>query len=111
LRGGSKKDSEQDHGEEGHDHANETGIKNTNFPIPLWLIAAGGGSIATAIAFSASNLISTRRKRSQLATVNASGQESIIFETEAEYVDNYKQPSLSTVAVTVENEENSRHVD
>lgn len=111
LRGGSKKDSEQGHDEEGHDHANETGVKNTNFPIPLWLIAAGGGSIATAIAFSASNLISTRRKRSQLVTVNASGQESIIFETEAEYVDNYKQPSLSTVTGTVENKENSRHVD
>jgi membrane fusion protein, heavy metal efflux system len=98
LRGGSKK--EDGHAEEGH--ADEkTEVKTNNFPVSLWLIAAGGGSVITAIAFSASNLLS-RRKASHLVTVDAYGEETVTYETDTQiYLDNHKQTDVSPTPVSV----------
>lgn len=98
LRGGGKAESEENK-EEGH---SETEVKTNNFPIPLWLIAAGGSSAITAIAFAASNSLLGRRRRHTLATVGVGG-ESITYETETEvYVDNNKE-AMSPTPVGIDN--------
>ncbi|NEU71775.1 efflux RND transporter periplasmic adaptor subunit [Hassallia byssoidea VB512170] len=106
LRGGSKK--EDGHAEEeGHAEGEKTEVKANNFPVPLWLIAAGGGSVITAIAFSTSNLLS-RRKGSHLVTVNAYGQEIVTYETDTQiYLDNHKQTNVSPTPISIEKQENS----
>ncbi|BDA75821.1 hypothetical protein CAL7716_099870 (plasmid) [Calothrix sp. PCC 7716] len=104
LRGGGKASEEQK--EEGHSEAEKTEVKANNFPIPLWLIAAGGGSAITAIAFAASNSLLGRRRRHTLATVGVGG-ESITYETETEvYVDNNKE-AMSPTPVGIDNHDNS----
>lgn len=104
LRGGSKKKEGDNHGEEEQAHEEETEVKANNFPIPLWLIAGGGGSFVTAIAFWASNLLSGRRK-GLLATAGVP-QEAVTYETETEiHLDNHKQP-ISTAPVQIENQDN-----
>ncbi|GJD19962.1 hypothetical protein RIVM261_049180 [Rivularia sp. IAM M-261] len=106
LRGGSKKEEGDNHSEEGQVQAEGAEVKANKFPIPLWLIAAFGGSMATAVAFGTSNLLSNR-KRSRLATAGFDSQEVVTFETEAElHLNNHEQPSLSPASVTVENHKN-----
>ncbi len=78
----------------------------------MWLMTAGGGAGITAAAFSASNLLSNRRKRSHFSTVGTSGEEFINVETETElYLDNHQQSSLSPVTITIENPENRDSVN
>jgi membrane fusion protein, heavy metal efflux system len=110
LRGGSKKEGENDKGQENHEE--ETQVKGNSFPIPMWLMTAGGGAGITALAFGASNLLSNRRKRSHLSTVGVSGEEFINLKTETElYLDNHQQSSLSPVTITGENPENRDSVN
>ncbi len=102
LRGGSKTESDNQ-GEEGHAEE-KTEVKTNNFPIPLWLMAAGGGSVITAIAFWASNLLS-RRKSPHSATVGAYGEETVTYETDTQiYLDNHKQTDISPMPISVEKE-------
>lgn len=102
LRGGSKTEGDNE-GEEGHTEE-KVEVKTNNFPVPLWLMAAGGGSVITAIAFWASNLLS-RRKSPHLATVGAYGQENVTYETDTQiYLDNHKQTDVSPTPVSVEKE-------
>lgn len=71
------------------------------------LIAAGGGSVITAIAFSTSNLLS-RRKGSHLVTVGPYGEEIVTYETDTQiYLDNHKQTNVSPTPISIEKQENS----
>ncbi|BDA73904.1 hypothetical protein CAL7716_080700 [Calothrix sp. PCC 7716] len=92
LRGGSKKEGDN-HAEEGHNHGEETQVKGNNFPVPLWLLATGGGIVIAMGAFAAGNFWSARHRSSGLANVQGD-IDSFGYETEV-YVDNHKQPSLS----------------
>jgi membrane fusion protein, heavy metal efflux system len=91
LRGGSKK-AEDNHGEEGDKHAEETQVKGS-LPAPWWLLAAGGSTVIAVGAFAAGNFWSSRRQRQDLVTVGDTNGFS--YETEV-YLDNHnhQQPSL-----------------
>lgn len=61
----------------------------------------------TAIAFSTSNLLS-RRKGFHLATLGASGKETVTSETDTQiYLDNHKQTNISSLPVPIEKQESS----
>lgn len=92
LRGGSKNEGDS-HAEEGHNNGEEVQVKGNNFPVPLWLLATGGGIVIAMGAFAAGNFWSARRQRSGLANVQGD-IDTLSYETEV-YVDNHKQPSLS----------------
>jgi membrane fusion protein, heavy metal efflux system len=96
LRGGSKK-AEDNHGEEGDKHEEETQVKG-NLPAPWWLLATGGGAAIAVGAFAAGNFWSSRRQRQDLVTVG--DMNGFSYETEV-YLDNHnhKQPNLLGASV------------
>ncbi|MEA5625212.1 efflux RND transporter periplasmic adaptor subunit [Nostoc sp. UHCC 0251] len=98
---GDKKPKEDDHSQEGDSRSEETEVKANSFPLPLWLLLAGGGAAIATVAFMGGSFWSGRRTRSPLIAVGNSGYE---YETEI-YTDNHKQPTLSQPAKLLENEE------
>ncbi len=98
LRGGSKK-AEDNHGEEGDKHAEETQVKG-NLPAPWWLLAAGGGVAIAVGAFAAGNFWSSRRQRQDLVMAGDGDMNGLSYETEV-YLDNHnhKQPNLLGASV------------
>ena len=98
LRGGSKVKEE-------HSHAEEKKAKTNNKSLPLWLLAAGGGIIATG-AFAAGSFWSNR-KRSRLVRVgNMDDNEGLNYQTEV-HLDDCEQPSLSSTSVEVKRHDSS----
>ncbi|MDZ8090952.1 MAG: efflux RND transporter periplasmic adaptor subunit [Nostoc sp. DedQUE05] len=89
LKGGSK---EENH-EEGDSHSEEIDAQTNSFPLPLWLLGAGGGLGIAIVAFMGGSFWSSRRIRSGLVPVN----DGFNYETEV-YIDNHKQPTASMSA-------------
>ena len=88
-------------------------------PLPLWLIGAVGGGAFGSAAFVAGAFWNHRRSCSRLvaqgnsewdALAQPNAEASLTYETEA-YLDNHKQPTLSTSAVDVEDPENHRQLN
>nr|NMG22994.1 efflux RND transporter periplasmic adaptor subunit [Brasilonema bromeliae SPC951] len=115
LRGGSKsKEGEQkeegnshkegEQKEEGNSHSQETKAEAHNFGLPLWLIAALGGTAIATGAFVTGRSRSSRRTRSQMVAVENIEYDAT-HETEI-HTDNHKQPTLSTSAKQDEEREN-----
>jgi membrane fusion protein, heavy metal efflux system len=94
LRGGSQNASGDNHSED--NHAEETSVKSSNFPVPLWLLTAGGGTLIAIGAFAAGSFWSSRQKRQGLVAVG----DGLNYESEI-YLDTHthKQPSLSSTSV------------
>lgn len=90
LRGDSK--PEEEHNEESGSHAEETEVKTNSFPLPLWLTAGGGVALAT-VAFMGGAFWSNRRTR--LVPAGNLEYGGFNYETEV-YLDNHKQPTIST---------------
>ncbi|MDZ8258929.1 efflux RND transporter periplasmic adaptor subunit [Nostoc sp. ChiQUE01b] len=108
LRGGSKP-KEEEHNEESDSHAEETEVKTNSFSPPLWLTAGGGAALAT-VAFMGGAFWSNRRTRSRLVPAGNLEYDGFNYETEV-YLDNHKQPTLSTSDKNVEEHDRPRHSD
>ncbi|KYC34872.1 efflux transporter periplasmic adaptor subunit [Scytonema hofmannii PCC 7110] len=109
LRGGNKpkegKENVEGHShsegeEEAHSQSEETKAETHNYPLPLWLIGALGGTAIATGAFVAGNSWSSRRTRYRTVAVGNSEYNAVPYETEV-YLDNHnhKQPTLSSSAV------------
>jgi cobalt-zinc-cadmium efflux system membrane fusion protein len=107
LRGGSK--PKEEHNEESDSHAEETEVKTNSFSLPLWLTAGGGAALAT-VAFMGGAFWSNRRNRSRLVPAGNLDYDGFKYETEV-YLDNHKQPTLSTSDKNVEERDHPRHSD
>ncbi|ODG97547.1 efflux transporter periplasmic adaptor subunit [Nostoc sp. KVJ20] len=107
LRGDSK--PEEEHNEESGSHAEETEVKTNSFPVPLWLTAGGGAALAT-VAFMGGAFWSNRRTRSRLVPAGNLEYDGFDYETEV-YLDNHKQPTLSTSDKNVEERDHPRNSD
>lgn len=101
LKGGSKSNEGE---EQEQAHSEETKAKANSFPLPLWLLGAGGGVAIATLAFLAGSFWSSRRNRSRLLPVS----DGFNYETEV-YIDNHKQPSPSTPAISVEKNDKDTH--
>ncbi len=101
LKGGSKSNEGE---EQEQAHSEETEAKANSFPLPLWLLGAGGGVVIATLAFLAGSFWSSRRNRSRLVPVG----DGFNYETEV-YIDNHKQPSPSTPAISVEKNDKDTH--
>ncbi|MFN6526429.1 efflux RND transporter periplasmic adaptor subunit [Nostoc sp. ChiSLP03a] len=99
LKGGSK---EENH-EEGDSHSEEIDPQTNSFPLPLWLLGAGGGVAIATLAFVAGSFWSNRRIRSRVLPVG----DGFNYETEL-YIDNHKQP---TASISTEEQEKSHRSD
>ncbi|WP_193200020.1 efflux RND transporter periplasmic adaptor subunit [Nostoc sp. MG11] len=106
LRGDSKP-KEEEPNEEGGSHTEETEVKTNSFPLPLWLTAGGGVALVVA-AFMGGALWSNRRTR--LVPAGNLEYDGFNYETEV-YLDNHKQPTLSTSDKNVEEHDRPRHSD
>lgn len=100
---GDKKPKEDDQSQ-GDSHSEETEAKANSFPLPLWLLGAGGGVTLATLAFLAGSFWSSRRSRSRLIPVG----DGFNYETEV-YIDNHKQPTPSTPAISVEKNDKDTH--
>jgi len=107
LRGGSK--PEEEHNEESVSPAEETEVKTNSFSPPLWLTAGGGAALAT-VAFMGGAFWSNRRTRSRLVPTGNLEYDGFNYETEV-YLDNHKQPTLSTSDKNVEEHDRPRNSD
>jgi membrane fusion protein, heavy metal efflux system len=107
LRGGSQAEG-HNHGEEDN-HAEETSVKSNNFPVPLWLLTAGSGTLIAVGAFAAGSFWSSRRLRQGLVAVGDGNADGLAYESEI-YIDNHKQPSLSSTSAP-EKKDNLRQED
>ena len=107
LRGGSK--PEEEHNEESGSPAEETEVKTNSFSPPLWLTAGGGAALAT-VAFMGGAFWSNRRTRSRLVPAGNLEYDGFNYETEV-YLDNHKQPTLSTSDKNVEEHDRPRNSD
>ena len=101
LKGGSKSNEGE---EQEQAHSEETEAKANSFPLPLWLLGAGGGVAIATLAFVAGSFWSSRRNRSRLLPVG----DGFNYETEV-YIDNHKQPTPSTPAISVEKNDKDTH--
>jgi len=106
LRGDSKP-KEEEHNEESGSHAEETEVKTNSFPVPLWLTAGGGVALVVA-AFMGGAFWSNRRTR--LVPAGNLEYDGFNYETDV-YLDNHKQPTLSTSDKNLEEHDRPRHSD
>ncbi|MGJ5627999.1 efflux RND transporter periplasmic adaptor subunit [Nostoc sp. CALU 1950] len=106
LRGDSKP-KEEEPNEESGSHAEETEVQTNSFPVPLWLTAGGGVALAVA-AFMGGAFWSNRRTR--LVPAGNLEYDGFNYETEV-YLDNHKQPTISTSDKNVEEHDRPRHSD
>ncbi|MEG4942393.1 efflux RND transporter periplasmic adaptor subunit [Microcoleus sp. F4-D5] len=114
LRGGSKpKEDGHADGEEEKSAGKE--VKTNSFPLPLslpwWSVGVAGASVFGGAAFLSGAFWNRRQMRSRSVPAREShpnAQVSFIYATEV-YLDNHKEPTLSAVAVPLEDQENLPH--
>jgi membrane fusion protein, heavy metal efflux system len=90
LRGGNKP-AEGEEEQKATPQATET--NNSSFPVPGWLVGAGGGLVFGMGAFSI-GVLAGRRTRPQITGASNLENGAIVYDTEV-YTNNHKQPSLS----------------
>jgi cobalt-zinc-cadmium efflux system membrane fusion protein len=103
LRGGNKPAADEEEQEATPQVSENT---NSSFPVPGWLVGAGGGLLFGIAAFSI-GVLAGRRTRPQITGTSNLENGAIIYKTEV-YTNNHKQPSLSRLDKQFEEPEESK---